>query len=44
MDLNTVEELVAATGRDDVDRFAPGDAWLAGGSALFSAPNPSCAG
>ncbi|MEH3052949.1 MAG: FAD binding domain-containing protein [Patulibacter minatonensis] len=41
MDLNTVEQLVPASGRASVDAFAPGDAWLAGGSGLFAAPNPS---
>lgn len=41
MDLNTVEELVPATGRADLDAFGPGDAWLAGGSALFAWPDPS---
>ncbi|MFT4036454.1 MAG: FAD binding domain-containing protein [Patulibacter sp.] len=40
MDLNTVEALLAPTGRDAVDAFTDGDAWLAGGSVLFSAPNP----
>ncbi len=41
MDLNTVEAIVPATGRDALDAFMPGDAWLAGGSALFAWPDPS---
>ena len=41
MDLNTVEAIVRPEGRDAVDAFAPGDAWLAGGSALFSWPDPN---
>lgn len=41
MDLNTVEAIVPATGRDALDAFSPGDAWLAGGSALFAWPNPA---
>ncbi len=41
MDLNTVEAIVPATGRDALDAFLPGDAWLAGGSALFAWPNPA---
>ncbi|MBO9532919.1 MAG: FAD binding domain-containing protein [Solirubrobacteraceae bacterium] len=40
MDLNTVEQLIPATGREAVDAFEPGDAWLAGGSALFAWPDP----
>lgn len=40
MDLNTVRELIPASGRNATDAFAEGDAWLAGGSVLFSAPNP----
>jgi CO/xanthine dehydrogenase FAD-binding subunit len=41
MDLNTVRELVPAAGREAVDAFEPGDAWLAGGSALYAWPNPA---
>jgi CO/xanthine dehydrogenase FAD-binding subunit len=37
MDLNTIEELV--TGAEPAD-FRPGDAWLAGGTWLFSEPQP----
>jgi CO/xanthine dehydrogenase FAD-binding subunit len=40
MDLNTVEAVVVPRGRDDLAGFGPGDAWLAGGSALFAEPNP----
>jgi CO/xanthine dehydrogenase FAD-binding subunit len=37
MDLNTVEEVVAATPAS-VDDWRAGDAWLGGGTALFSEP------
>lgn len=40
MDLNTVEAIVPVTGRADLDAFQPGDAWLAGGSALLAWPDP----
>jgi CO/xanthine dehydrogenase FAD-binding subunit len=39
MDLNTVEEIVPAD-RSVIDRWQPGDAWLAGGTWLFSEPQP----
>ena len=39
MDLNTVEEVVRPWARADVPT-GPGDAWLAGGSWLFSEPQP----
>jgi CO/xanthine dehydrogenase FAD-binding subunit len=39
MDLNTVEEMVPAH-RSAIDRWQPGDAWLAGGTWLFSEPQP----
>lgn len=41
MDLTTVKAIVPVTGRDALDTFSAGDAWLAGGSALFAWPNPS---
>lgn len=37
MDLNTVTDIVGA---DALDRWRPGDAWLAGGTYLFSEPQP----
>jgi CO/xanthine dehydrogenase FAD-binding subunit len=37
MDLNTVTEVIGAR---DLDGWRPGDAWLAGGSFLFSRPHP----
>jgi CO/xanthine dehydrogenase FAD-binding subunit len=39
MDLNTVEEIVPAD-RWAIDQWQPGDAWLAGGTWLFSEPQP----
>ncbi|HWC86460.1 MAG TPA: FAD binding domain-containing protein [Solirubrobacteraceae bacterium] len=39
MDLNTVQEIVAGE-RAAVDGWQPGDAWLAGGTWLFSEPQP----
>ncbi len=39
MDLNTVEALVPAD-RAALDGWEPGDAWLAGGTWLFSEPQP----
>jgi hypothetical protein len=39
MDLNTVEEIVPAK-RSLIDRWELGDAWLAGGTWLFSEPQP----
>jgi CO/xanthine dehydrogenase FAD-binding subunit len=39
MDLNTVEEIVPAD-RSAIDGWRPGDAWLAGGTWLFSEPQP----
>ena len=39
MDLNAVEELVAATPAS-IDDWREGDAWLGGGTALFSEPQP----
>ena len=37
MDLNTVAEVVSPA---EVDQWRPGDAWLAGGTALFAEPRP----
>jgi CO/xanthine dehydrogenase FAD-binding subunit len=37
VDLNTVAEVVSPAG---VDQWRPGDAWLAGGTALFAQPQP----
>jgi CO/xanthine dehydrogenase FAD-binding subunit len=39
MDLSTVEAVVPAE-RASIDRWQPGDAWLAGGTWLFSEPQP----
>ncbi|MDQ6779199.1 MAG: FAD binding domain-containing protein [Actinomycetota bacterium] len=39
MDLNTVEEIVPGD-RAVIERWQPGDAWLAGGTWLFSEPQP----
>ena len=39
MDLPAVEQIVPAD-RDAVERFGAGDAWLAGGTWLFSEPQP----
>ncbi|MER2264850.1 FAD binding domain-containing protein [Methylobacterium oxalidis] len=38
MDLNTVESVLRPRGRADLPRWQPGDAWLAGGTWLFSEP------
>ena len=38
MDLNTVAEVVSPA---EVGQWRPGDAWLAGGTALFGEPRPS---
>ena len=38
MDLNTVTEVVSPAG---VGQWRSGDAWLAGGTALFAEPNPA---
>jgi CO/xanthine dehydrogenase FAD-binding subunit len=39
MDLNTVTDIVPAD-RQAIDGWQPGDAWLAGGTWLFSEPQP----
>jgi CO/xanthine dehydrogenase FAD-binding subunit len=41
MDLNTIESFERPRTRDALPRPAPGDAWLAGGTWLFSEPQPS---
>ena len=38
MDLNTVEAVLKPAARADLQPFRPGDAWLAGGTWLFSEP------
>ncbi len=38
MDLNTVEAVLRPTSREELQPFRPGDAWLAGGTWLFSEP------
>ena len=41
MDLNTVNEIVRPGGRDQFPRWQDGDAWLGGGTWLYSEPQPS---
>ncbi len=41
MDLNTVTEIARPRGRADVPAWRTGDAWLAGGTWLFSEPQPA---
>ncbi|MDE1567338.1 FAD binding domain-containing protein [Aquabacter sp. P-9] len=41
MDLNTVKDIRRPASRADLDDFRPGDAWLAGGTWLFSEPQPA---
>ncbi len=43
MDLHTVTALCRPAQRADIPPLAPGDAWLAGGTALFSEPQPHLA-
>src|ERR1700760_2299901 len=38
MDLNTIEEVARPRRRDDLPVWNTGDAWLAGGTWLFSEP------
>jgi CO/xanthine dehydrogenase FAD-binding subunit len=38
MDLNTVSDLVRPSSREQLPAWMPGDAWLAGGTWLFSEP------
>ena len=40
MDLNTVEMVTTPRVRHEIGAFAAGDAWLAGGTWLFSEPQP----
>jgi CO/xanthine dehydrogenase FAD-binding subunit len=40
MDLNTISAFARPRGRDEL-AFEPGDAWLAGGTWLFSEPQPN---
>ena len=40
MDLNTVSEIGRPRGRADLPPWRAGDAWLAGGTWLFSEPQP----
>ena len=40
MDLNTISEVVAARDAPDLAGWRPGDAWLGGGTWLFSEPQP----
>ena len=41
MDLNTVTEIARPGQRADLSAWRPGDAWLAGGTWLFSEPQPA---
>jgi CO/xanthine dehydrogenase FAD-binding subunit len=41
MDLNTITEVGRPAARSDLRPWRPGDAWLAGGTWLFSEPQPS---
>ena len=41
MDLNTITELCQPQDRNDLPAWRDGDAWLAGGSWLFSEPQPA---
>ncbi|ACA19122.1 molybdopterin dehydrogenase FAD-binding [Methylobacterium sp. 4-46] len=40
MDLNTITAHLTPRGREDLAAWRPGDAWLAGGTWLFSEPQP----
>lgn len=40
MDLNTITEIAAPKGRDELGAWGSGSAWLAGGTWLFSEPQP----
>jgi len=40
MDLNTVSDLARPSTRDEIPVWSDGDAWLAGGTWLFSEPQP----
>ena len=41
MDLNTIKEIVRPTDAEAVKNWQNGHAWLAGGTWLFSEPQPS---
>ncbi|MBI4964271.1 MAG: FAD binding domain-containing protein [Desulfomonile tiedjei] len=41
MDLNTVSEVARPSTRDDIPHWCDSDAWLAGGTWLFSEPQPA---
>jgi CO/xanthine dehydrogenase FAD-binding subunit len=41
MDLNTITEIATPRQRGEIPDWKPGDAWLAGGTWLFSEPQPS---
>ena len=43
LDLNTIEAIVERPGRGDIEDWRPGDAWLAGGTWIFSEPQPHLA-
>ena len=40
MDLNAITTIARPRSRDDIESFAAGDAWLAGGTWLLSEPQP----
>ncbi|HEV8712953.1 MAG TPA: FAD binding domain-containing protein [Candidatus Binatia bacterium] len=40
MDLNTITEIARPNGKDEAVNWREGDAWLAGGTWLFSEPQP----
>ena len=40
MDINTVSEVVRPTAREKLGEWRQGDSWLAGGTWLFSEPQP----
>ena len=40
MDINTVTSVARPRAREELAQFLPGDAWLAGGTWLFSEPQP----
>lgn len=42
MDLNTVTEVARPANRGELPGWSDGDAWLAGGTWLFSEPQPTC--
>jgi len=41
MDLNTVTEVARPASREEIAPWRAGDAWLAGGTWLFSEPQPA---